>query len=74
MSGNYQEINHTNHSLRAIFKSDDHDFDYYLEHLGDLMISACGGSCAQRGRPGSWAASAPWLGLGGGIALPQLCP
>ena len=33
MSGNYQEINHTNHSLRAIFKSDDHDFDYYLEHL-----------------------------------------
>ena len=37
----------------------------------DLMISACGGSCAQRGRPGSWAASALWLGLGGGIALPQ---
>ena len=33
MSGNYQEINHTNHSLRAIFKNDDHDFDYYLEHL-----------------------------------------
>ncbi|MBR5995207.1 MAG: GNAT family N-acetyltransferase [Eubacteriaceae bacterium] len=28
-----QELNHTNHSPRAIFKNDYHDFDYYLEHL-----------------------------------------
>lgn len=28
-----QEKNHTNHSPRAIFKNDYHDFDYYLDHL-----------------------------------------
>lgn len=28
-----QEANHTNHSPRAIFKNDYHDFDYYLTHL-----------------------------------------
>ena len=28
-----QEINHTDRSPGAIFKNDDHDFDYYLEHL-----------------------------------------
>lgn len=27
------EINHTNHSPYAIFKNDNTDFDYYLEHL-----------------------------------------
>ena len=28
-----QELNHTNHSPRSIFKNDYHDFEYYLEHL-----------------------------------------
>ena len=28
-----QELNHTNHSPRAIFKNDYHDFGYYLENL-----------------------------------------
>ena len=28
-----QEKNNTNHSPRAIFKNDYHDFDYYLDHL-----------------------------------------
>ncbi|MBO4360415.1 MAG: GNAT family N-acetyltransferase [Eubacteriaceae bacterium] len=28
-----QELNHTNHSPRAIFRNDYHDFDYYLENL-----------------------------------------
>ncbi|MFZ7033525.1 GNAT family N-acetyltransferase [Bulleidia extructa] len=27
------EKNHTNHSPKAIFRNDDHDFDYYVEHL-----------------------------------------